>query len=88
MRIALVAMPWAQHEIPAPALGTLAGFVRREAPECHLDCIYAYLEVYQRLESVYELLAMDARIGDFIYAAHLYPEQTAAVQTSRPGWRG
>ena len=78
MRIALVAMPWPQFDSPSTALGSLSAVVRRDRPEYRVDCKYAYLDMWQRIESVYELIS-NLPQAEQIYVPLLYPEQSDAV---------
>ena len=48
MKIALVAMPWAQFDSPSSALGSLSACLRRERPAQEVACVYACVETDER----------------------------------------
>ncbi|MBN1944423.1 MAG: RiPP maturation radical SAM C-methyltransferase [Bradymonadales bacterium] len=86
MRIALIAMPWANFDLPSPALGILAAVVRRDRPEWKVDCLYEYVEIWSHLGVLYEEIAREDRLGEWIYAAHLFPEREGSVRERFIAW--
>jgi ribosomal peptide maturation radical SAM protein 1 len=86
MRLALVAMPWTNFDMPSPALGALAAIVRRDGLQCDVTCHYAYLEVWDELRTLYEDIARDDRMGELLYAALLFVERRPNVASAFAEW--
>jgi ribosomal peptide maturation radical SAM protein 1 len=92
LRLALVAVPWAQYDTPAAAIGVLGAYVRREAPEVRTTCRYAYVDLWRAIEdlhpTLYPRIADNRLLGDLWYAAQLYPspERTAYVRACFVDW--
>lgn len=82
MRLCLIALPWSVYERPSGALGALAAFVRREAPEIDVICRSEFVEVALAIgPSLYEGISLDAYdVGELLYMPQLYPERTGAVR--------
>lgn len=74
MKVCLVAMPWHRFNAPQASLGVLAAFLRRDFPMYKVDCRYAYLSVWEKLNELYEQVSLNVLIGEFVYGAHLYPD--------------
>lgn len=71
MRVALIAMPWNPQRLPCPALGALGAFLR-ETTGHSISCLHEYVEVSVALGSLYEPLSRSERMGELLYAAHLF----------------
>jgi ribosomal peptide maturation radical SAM protein 1 len=84
--LALVAMPWPNFDMPSPALGALAAVVRRDASGWEVEARHAFIDVWAELDVLYELVAGDDRIGELLYAVHLYPERADAVREQFAAW--
>lgn len=80
MRVALVAMPWADFSMPCLAIGALSAWVRREAPDVELECHYAYVDLWHELGPLYKFIADIDFLGELLYIAHLYPEMNKKVK--------
>ena len=81
LNVALVAMPWAYHTMPSPAIGMLGAVVREKAPEYHLDCKYPFLDLCKRIgPGLYSPLTQFDKLGEFFYAVQLYPEMTPSLR--------
>ncbi len=79
MRIAFVAMPWPMFDSPCTSIGALSAFVRRERPAHQVTSIYAYVHLWQALESLYERLC-SSPLAELLFVPQLYPEMTEAVR--------
>jgi ribosomal peptide maturation radical SAM protein 1 len=92
VRLALVAVPWAQFDTPSAAIGVLGAFMRREAPDVRVDCHYSYVDLWRAIEDVrpelYPRIADNRLLGDVVYAAQLHPtkERTAIVKADFVAW--
>jgi len=76
MRVALVGMPWAQHNGPCAALGVLAAYLRREADGIEPACHSEHLRVAQRIgAALYEAISDRRALAELLYLSQLYPEQ-------------
>jgi ribosomal peptide maturation radical SAM protein 1 len=82
MKLCLIALPWSMYRHPSAAMGALAAYILRHAPDLSLDCRSDYLdaaadigfEMYAQIsENSYEL-------GEMIYAGLLYPERRDHVK--------
>jgi ribosomal peptide maturation radical SAM protein 1 len=80
--LCLIALPWSMYRHPSAAIGALAAYVVRHAPELRIDCRSDYLDaaagigipMYAQIsENSYEL-------GEMIYAGLLYPERRDQVK--------
>ncbi len=86
MKIALVAMPWPQFDAPSGALGSLSAYMRRERPDHEVTCVYAYVELWRRMESVYESSSASLH-AELMYLPLLYPESRQRVREFLVGQR-
>jgi hypothetical protein len=87
IRVALIAMPWLAERSPSVALGSVGSFLRRDTPH-EVQCLYEYLDVCQRLGPLYRPVSLADRMGELIYAAHLYPEAKSTVRSRFVAWAG
>jgi ribosomal peptide maturation radical SAM protein 1 len=88
LRLALIAMPWANHTRPSCALSALSAYIERHLPEVAISVRSEYVEVAQLLgEETYDALAQECyRIGELLYAALLYPTQRESVRAVFLEW--
>lgn len=72
MKICLIALPWYDCRLPQPALGTLAAYLRKVEPGWEVDTEYAYLDVAEQGEELYQAISASGVEGDRLYAALMY----------------
>src|SRR5262249_11467362 len=69
MKLALVSLPWSMLTQPGAAIGALAAYVRREAPDVHVDARYEYVRVAARIgPRLYDGIAhRKHELGELLY---------------------
>lgn len=81
IRTALVALPWAMARRPSAALGALKGYVQRERPLDHVECVYAYLDTAVRCGKVYDHISEnETNWGTLFWGSLLYPENAERLR--------
>jgi ribosomal peptide maturation radical SAM protein 1 len=80
MRIALVAMPWAEVQKPAPALGMLTAAVRQRCPEHTLECQFPYIYVAAELGVDLYTEIGTRKCSEMLSCAQLYPDKRSSVE--------
>jgi ribosomal peptide maturation radical SAM protein 1 len=88
MKLALVSLPWSMLTQPGAAIGTLASYVRREAPSVTVDARYEYVRVASRIGTrLYDGIAHKKHeLGEIMYTPLLYPERVGPVRDHFVEW--
>jgi len=68
-------MPWALPYQPSAALGILSATVKRDIPRTQVDCLFSYLDLFDKIGDWYEYLAPEYPLCECFYAVYLYPEK-------------
>ena len=81
-QIALISTPWPLYNRPSIQLGTLKAYLQSKYPDIRVDARHFYLKLAESLGyKLYQEISERTWLAESIYAALLFPERFAVVET-------